>query len=123
MSTKTTILAWILQRTDGATDQEVQSRLRLRHESVSARRNELRREGLVKNSGKVRRTSSGRFAKVWVAGRDEAYLSCESQKLPKPSRAVLQNFLEGYKTGHGSIKSAAVVIRWLESLIHTGAVS
>ena len=51
----------------GATSEEVEVALDLRHQNVSARLGELRRAGKIKEIGARRRTSSGRWATVWVA--------------------------------------------------------
>ena len=49
----------------GMTDDELEAFLRARHQSVSARRNELARLGWIADSGDRRPTSSGREAAVW----------------------------------------------------------
>lgn len=49
----------------GMTDDEVERALGLRHQTASARRRELVLLGLVRDSGRRRRTSSGRMAAVW----------------------------------------------------------
>jgi hypothetical protein len=54
------------QKTHGATDDEIEHALGLRHQSASARRNGLMKLGLVVDSGLKRRTHSGRQAVVWV---------------------------------------------------------
>lgn len=51
----------------GATDDELESMLELRHQTCSARRRELVLLGRVKHGGAYRLTSSGRKARVWVA--------------------------------------------------------
>lgn len=53
--------------TTGATDDELERLTGWRHQTVSARRRELVLQGLVKDSGKRRDTSSGRSAAVWEA--------------------------------------------------------
>jgi hypothetical protein len=50
----------------GATDQELQAVLRLKVNVETPRRWELVNAGLVKDSGKRRKTPSGRTAAVWV---------------------------------------------------------
>lgn len=52
---------------DGATDDEVEAALKMRHQTASARRRELVLQDAVRDSGQRRRTSSGRQATVWVA--------------------------------------------------------
>lgn len=49
----------------GATDEEMESLLGMKHQTVSARRRELVLRGLVEPSGNRRKTSSGRSATVW----------------------------------------------------------
>lgn len=51
---------------DGATDDEIERRTGLRHQTASARRRELVLQGFLRDSGRTRATSSGRSAKVWV---------------------------------------------------------
>jgi hypothetical protein len=58
----------------GATDAELESIVGLRHQTASARRNELARDGWIEDSGARRLTDSGRHAIVWVltpAGQDQ----------------------------------------------------
>ncbi len=53
----------------GATDDEIERALKMRHQSASARRNGLVLKGRVVDSGlEPRKTRSGRGATVWVAG-------------------------------------------------------
>ena len=51
----------------GATDEELETKLGMRHQTVSARRRELVLIGKAKDSGVKRRTTSGRKAVVWIA--------------------------------------------------------
>jgi len=51
---------------DGATDEQCQQALNLKPQTETARRNELVRDGLVRDSGRRRKTSSGRRAIVWM---------------------------------------------------------
>jgi hypothetical protein len=50
----------------GATDAEIEAATGIRAQSVSPRRGELRRMGLIVNSGRRRPTPRGRPAAVWV---------------------------------------------------------
>lgn len=50
----------------GMNDDEIERALGMRHQTASARRRELVKEGYVVDSGKRRETSSGRTAIVWV---------------------------------------------------------
>lgn len=62
-----TVLDYIVGCGDsGATDDEMEFRLGMRHQSVSARRYELHRDGWIEDSGKRRVTRSGRDAAVWT---------------------------------------------------------
>lgn len=62
------VLAELLQRgRRGATDHELCAALGLIKDTVAPRRTELRDDGLVVDSGRRRRTPSGRSAIVWVA--------------------------------------------------------
>lgn len=60
------------RRNHGATDDEIEHALGLRHQTASARRNELVKDGWIVKSQMERPTSSGDMAVVWVlteAGR------------------------------------------------------
>jgi len=50
---------------DGATDDEMQEGLGLRHQSQTPRRNELARDGWIEDSGVKRSTGTGADAIVW----------------------------------------------------------
>lgn len=50
----------------GATDDEVERHLLMRHQTASARRRTLVLKGRVVETGRERRTRSGRWATVWV---------------------------------------------------------
>ena len=51
---------------DGCTDEEIQTALGMNPSTQRPRRVELVRDGVVKDSGKQRKTRSGRNAVVWV---------------------------------------------------------
>jgi len=53
----------------GLTDDEIEVKLGLRHQTASARRRELVQAGLVLDSRQRRPTRSGRQASVWIATR------------------------------------------------------
>lgn len=55
----------------GRTDDEIEYQLGMRHQTASARRNDLVARGMIEDSGRTRRTSSGRKATVWVAREGE----------------------------------------------------
>jgi len=62
------VLEFIRRRNGrGATDDEIEKALGLRHQTVSARRRELVLDGKVSASGEERKTRSGRLATVWCA--------------------------------------------------------
>ena len=50
----------------GVTDDQIEQDLDILHQTASARRRELVLLGKVKDSGRRRRTRSGRLATVWV---------------------------------------------------------
>lgn len=54
------------QGVNGATDDEIESRLNLRHQTASARRRELVLLEVIVDSERTRKTRSGRKATVWV---------------------------------------------------------
>ena len=51
----------------GATDEEIQNNLGMAGNTQRPRRKELQEAGLIRDSGRTRKTSSGREAVVWVA--------------------------------------------------------
>jgi hypothetical protein len=57
----------VSQGTHGATSQEVETALRMPSQSITPRVVELRKQGLLGDSGTARMTRSGRKAIVWVA--------------------------------------------------------
>jgi hypothetical protein len=50
----------------GVTDDMIELALGLRHQSASARRRELVLDGFIGDSGRTKKTSSGRPAVLWV---------------------------------------------------------
>lgn len=67
------IATFIAERPSGATDDEIEAALGLKHQTASAARRGLVIAGLVRDSGHVRKTRSGRKATVWVVpNRGEA---------------------------------------------------
>jgi len=54
----------------GATDEEIEKALSLRHQSASARRRELVLKNLVVDSGGTRIGGGGRRVTVWVARQE-----------------------------------------------------
>lgn len=69
---KALVFAFLVGRgPDGATDQEMQLGLGLHANSQAPRRVELQREGVVVNTGKRRKTTSGHTAIVWAVRPDE----------------------------------------------------
>ena len=61
---RATVLRVIIDK-GGATDEEIELRTGLKHQTASARRRELVISGLVEDSGERRLTTSGRKAIVW----------------------------------------------------------
>jgi predicted transcriptional regulator len=62
------VYGWMARRGDhGATDDEIERALAIRHQTASARRRELELIGRVQKTDQRRRTSSGRSAAVYVA--------------------------------------------------------
>ena len=63
------ILLWIKDSEVGATCDEVESCLRMSHQTASARIRDLRGHGRLVDSGSRRKTRTGRSAIVWMAVR------------------------------------------------------
>lgn len=59
------LLAW-RRGSLGLTAEQVMARLQGKHQTISARVNELRNAGLIVDSGARRQTTSGRMAVVWT---------------------------------------------------------
>lgn len=57
----------------GATDEEIERALKLKHQTASARRRELVLLGAIGERVEKRKTTSGRWAKTWVALREEEH--------------------------------------------------
>lgn len=63
------VLRYITGCAEGATDEEMQISLSMNPSTQRPRRGELQARGLIVDSGRVRRTKSGRNAVVWEAKR------------------------------------------------------
>lgn len=113
----------------GATDDELEVRLGLKHQTVSARRRELVLKGLARNSGSKRPTRSGRPAAVWILGFDPTF--CTDRKpLMVPSRDEITGAIQalrdvfvfanpkGYR-GHPQHEDMVKVMEWLKVLAST----
>ena len=59
------VLVFVAGRPEGATNDEIEIGLAMNGSTVRPRVVELRTRGLIKDSGKTRRTRSGRNAVVW----------------------------------------------------------
>lgn len=73
------VLAYLRDRRDGATDDEVQRALGMNPSTQRPRRIELCEAGLVVDSGKRRPTLSGRSATVWFvpfSGQPVPHVEC-----------------------------------------------
>lgn len=67
-SDRTAVLAWIREAgARGATDDEIERALDMKHQTASARRRELVLAGLIAPTGERRPTRSGSPAQVWRA--------------------------------------------------------
>lgn len=60
------VFAFIGAQAHGATCDEVEASLGLRHQTASARVRELSLAGVIRDTGERRRTRSGRNAAVWA---------------------------------------------------------
>jgi hypothetical protein len=61
------VLNLLSRKMGGLTDEEIQRTLRLNPSTERPRRIELVREGKIRDSGRTRKTASGRAATVWEA--------------------------------------------------------
>jgi hypothetical protein len=115
------------QGPQGATDDELELALGLSHQGVSARRRELVLKGLVKDSGRQRKTSRNRMAKVWVLGLDvTAQDSSGSPMLSLPSNEEIRqalvdvkNLWQTAKTAGGTLQHPDAMkktLAWLKAL-------
>jgi hypothetical protein len=64
---QTRVLKYLRWRREGATDEEIQDALAMSPSTQRPRRIELCQKRLVKDSGRKRKTRSGRSAVVWMA--------------------------------------------------------
>lgn len=69
MSLKDEVLEAIRSAPGGLTVDAVEAKLARSHQAVSPRVLELRKEGLIHDSGRRAYTRGRRWAAVWVAGR------------------------------------------------------
>jgi hypothetical protein len=104
-SQKARVLEFIMARgTEGATDDEIETALGLKHQSASARRNELARESAIVSSGLHRKTTSGDEATVWVI------------KPPRVKRPVWSD-----EAMRDAVKNSYSIQEALQRLKYTGA--
>ena len=61
------IFLYLLRSNNGATDHEIQREVNIQPSTERPRRGDLVDVGLVEDSGRTRKTASGRQAVVWVA--------------------------------------------------------
>jgi transcription initiation factor IIE alpha subunit len=67
------ILRFLHDRSWGATDEEMQDVLDIKESTQRPRRRELQQAGLIADSGKTRKTESGRRAVVWVLAQSTSH--------------------------------------------------
>jgi len=125
-SDETRVLEWIRSRGSlGATDDEIEVALGMRHQNASARRNKLVQKGLVCNSGQTRETRSERQATIWILGTGVALIGAPNDKVRRPSREQLGEaiddihaLVEHARQSSGPLASEALetVKRWLRWL-------
>lgn len=97
---------------DGWTDDQLGIALNLPHQSVSARRRGLVLKGLVRDSGELRLNASGRFATVWVLGKEtNLVIGADSPRTKRPS----QNEIKAALADLRALLSAydALVMEWV----------
>lgn len=103
----------------GLTDDELEEKLQMTHQSASARRNGLMRKGLVCDGGKLRLTRSRRKAVVWVVGRGEDVIASSGpspKRLPRrPCKRVLLAATREALASHPS-EDLLAVIAWLQAV-------
>jgi hypothetical protein len=78
------------QGTYGATDEEIQDNTGMHLPTELARRVELVKEGLVRDSGSTRKTARNRDAVVWIA--DSVPLEVRPAPWPKQRRTAKNHF-------------------------------
>lgn len=62
------VLQYVVMRgSEGATNEEIAGACEIKLQSVCARTNDLAKRGLIRDSGRERKTSSGHNARVWIA--------------------------------------------------------
>lgn len=108
------VLAYIRSRGPrGATDDEIELMLGMRHQNASARRRSLVLLGFVRDSGMRRMTRSSRLAAVWIAT-----VTVEPLVVPKtPTKAQLAEAVKTMRTawdrGVPFPAGALATMRWL----------
>lgn len=90
------VLAHIAARKwHGATDDELEVALKLSHQTVSARRRELVMKGLLRNSGRTRRTRRDRLAVVWELGLELVEQGKDTPALYVPTKEEMRLGIDG----------------------------
>ncbi len=123
-SQRARVLAFVSGRGGlGATDDEIEVGLALPHQSASARRNGLVRDGKLRDGGERRKTRAGQWAVVWVLGEGTALEGAPNRRGPKrPEAAEIREALAemAEELWYGSARfqsEAALKLRaWLEYL-------
>lgn len=118
------VLTLIREHPMGLTDDAIELHLGLRHQNASARRKGLVDKGKVKDSGHRRRTRSGRFAVVWVAGYDPDPIrgAKAARGMPRPSTSSLRSAVESIEAMGlmaPAMRTGALdeVVRWLRDVV------
>jgi hypothetical protein len=122
-SQKARVLRYVESRGgDGATDDEIEVGLALPHQSASARRNDLVRQGKLRDSGLRRKTRAGQQAVAWVVGEGEALEGAPNARAPRrPSAEEIREVLAEINGAAGLFSSPAArrLRAWLEYLAKT----
>jgi hypothetical protein len=115
------VLGLIGSRGDhGATDDEIEATLGMRHQNASARRNGLVQKGLVKDSGMQRKTRSGRNATVWVLGKGDPLIGAKNNRVARPGDDDLTRAAALLHVADAiNIDGHRRVAAWLFSLVKT----
>jgi len=103
---------------DGLTDSELENLTGGSHETVSGRRNDLVRKGVVVWNGKRRKTMSGKKAKVWVLAI-YADSSCPAPAPRRPSRKdiiIAETAISRAVAGNEQSSQLVALLIWLRSI-------